>query len=397
MKIAYIAHKVSKRFGPPSCVAALVERFCDEHEVSVFSAVVRDIDRKKVKLYKLPAIGGSRILGYVSLFISSNITLTVGSLLWKNDFDIIHSTGSDGAIFANITTSHFCEREDRRVLGSRVTREPFGTISQKLRAIDYYLYRRLVVFIEKLIFGRNSSKLRIVVSERMKRDFIRHYGSAAEDILVIPNGVDCQRFTPHNKVLYRDSIRKKHGISSEDVMLLFVGGDWERKGLPYLIEAVSLISRQDVKLLVVGRGDASFYEGRARNKGINERMVFVGHSASIWEYYGAADILILPTLYEPFGLVITEAMASGLPVITSRAAGAADLITDGIDGFLMDDPTDATDLAAKINLLLSDAKLRSDIGKKARLTAERASWDEIAKRTLEVYNTLINSKKMGRI
>jgi len=80
-------------------------------------------------------------------------------------------------------------------------------------------------------------------------------------------------------------------------------------------------------------------------------------------------------------------------VITSRIAGATDLIDDGVSGLLLDDPTDVNELAAKIDLLLSDAELRSDMGKKARLAAERASWDEMAKRTLEVYNSVLKRKR----
>jgi len=396
LKIAYITPEVHKRWGVPHCTAVLVERFCGEHEVSAFCNEIEDIYKQKITFHRVLATGGSRFARHVTFLVLNTIIFVILSLLKKNDFDIIHTTGSD-SIFANVVTSHFCVKEGLRFDETGRGNLPKGGILRKLRDLDNYLHDYFCCFGEKLVFGRKNSRLRIVVSERMKRDFVRHYGSAAEDIIVIPNGVDCQRFTPHNKVLYRDSIRKEHSISSEDLMLLFVGHFWERKGLPQLIEAVSLIPRQDVKLVILGRGDASLYKDIARNKAVDERVVFVEQSSTIWEYYGAADIFVLPTLYEPFGLVITEAMASGLPVITSRIAGAADLIDDGVSGLLLDDPTDDNELAAKIDLLLSDAELRSDMGKKARLAAERASWDEIAKRTLEVYNTVVNSKKKGRI
>ena len=110
-----------------------------------------------------------------------------------------------------------------------------ASASEKLKALDRRIYREFRAFLERVTFGRNSSKVRIVVSQRMKEQFVRHYGDAAKDILVIPNSADLKIFTPANQPLYRARIRQKHGISHGDLVLLFAGGDWERKGVPYII------------------------------------------------------------------------------------------------------------------------------------------------------------------
>ena len=229
----------------------------------------------------------------------------------------------------------------------------------------------------------------IVVSQSMKEEFVRHYGDAAESIIVIPNGVDLKMFNPANRSLYRDRLRQKHGISRSDLVLMFAGGDWERKGVPYIIEALSLLTRPDVKLLIIGSGDEKFYGQLAELKQVRGRIVFVSHSSVLREYYAASDVFVFPTIYEPFGLAIVEAMASGLPVITSRVAGAADLIIDGVNGILLRAPSDINGLAAKIELLLSNAELRKTIGERARETAEELSWDQVAEKTLEVYNSVL--------
>jgi len=130
---------------------------------------------------------------------------------------------------------------------------------------------------------------------------------------------------------------------------------------------------------------------------VRDRIIFVPHSSNLWEYYAASDIFVLPTIYEPFGLVIVEAMASGLPVITSRVAGAADLITDGVNGLLLRAPSDVHGLAAKIELLLSNAGLRKAMGERARETAEKSSWDQVAQKTLKVYNTVLNRPDLERL
>jgi UDP-glucose:(heptosyl)LPS alpha-1,3-glucosyltransferase len=176
-------------------------------------------------------------------------------------------------------------------------------------------------------------------------------------------------------------------------VLIFAGGDWERKGVPYIIEALSLLPRPDVKLFISGSGDEKFYGQLAELKQVRERIIFVSGSSNLWEYYAASDIFVFPTIYEPFGLVIVEAMASGLPVITSRSAGIADFMADGVDGLLLSDPGDINDLAAKIELLLSSAELRKTMGERARKTAEKLSWERVAEKTLEVYNSVLKRKR----
>jgi glycosyltransferase involved in cell wall biosynthesis len=177
---------------------------------------------------------------------------------------------------------------------------------------------------------------------------------------------------------------------------MVAGGDWERKGLPYVIGALSRLPRPDVKLLVIGSGDEKLYSQLAELKQVRERIVFVSHSSVLWEYYAASDVFVFPTIYEPFGLVIVEAMASGLPVITSRVARAADVIIDGVNGLLLREPSDVNDLAAKIELLLSNAELRKTIGEHAREPVEDLSWDWVAQKTIDVYNRVLSRPNLER-
>ena len=391
MEIAFIANDVNHQGGPAKITAALVERLCEDHQVSVFSHTIEGIDLSKIKHYKVPAVTRPGFLAYISFLVSSTIILAVLSLFRKRDFDIIH--GYACAFSTDVITFHFCEKEGLRLEKANIIEVPHKSVSQKLKALDHRIYRRLAAFVEGLTFGHNSPKARIVVSQSMKREFIHHYGDAAESIIVIPNGVDLKMFNPANRPLYRDRIRQRHGISRSDLVLMFAGGDWERKGVLYVLEALSLLPRPDVKLLVVGSGDDQFYGQLAELKRVRERIIFVHHPSNLWEYYAASDAFVFPTIYEPFGLVIIEAMASGLPVITSRVAGAADLIIDGVNGLLLRAPSDVNDLTAKIELLLSNAALRKTMGERARETAEELSWDRVAQKTLEVYNSVLNRER----
>ncbi len=396
MKIAFIAPDVHYHAGPARVTAALIERFCEDHQVSVFSHTIEGIDLSKIKHYKVPAITRPKFLAYITFLVSSTIILTVLSLLRKRDFDIIHSSGCCCAFSTDVITSHFCEREGLRLEKPNIIEMPHKTVLQKLKALDHRIYRRLAAFVEGLVFGHNSPKARIVVSQSMKREFVCHYGDAAESIIVIPNGVDLKMFNPANRPLYRDRIRQRHGISRSDLVLMFAGGDWERKGVSYTIEALSLLPRPDVKLLIVGSGDEKLYGQLAELKQVRERIIFVPHTSVLWEYYAASDIFVFPTIYEPFGLVIVEAMASALPVITSGVAGAADVIIDGVNGLLLREPSDVNDLAAKIELLLLNAELRKTMGEHAREAVEDLSWDWVAQKTIDVYNRVLSRPNLER-
>ena len=393
MRIAFIAPYVSNRAGPARVVASLIDRLCQDHQITILAHSVEGIWLDKIRFHKVPTIASPKLLGYAIWLISSTITIAFLSLVTRRRFDIIHSHTYVGASFANVITSHFCEIECHRLENNGTIRIRHAGILQSFRAFDDKLYRRSMVFAEKAVFGRKAARVRIVVSQRMKEDFINHYGDAARDVAVIPNGVDLEVFTPVNRQAYRHSVRQEHGISDNDVLLLFVGGDWERKGLCFAIEALSLLPGSDVRLLVVGRGDKSFYSQLAESKRVENRITFVSGKANIREYYAASDIFLFPTLYEPFGLVILEAMASGLPVITSRIAGAAELMNDGHDCLLLDDPTDAPSIAEKISLLISSADVRDGMGRLARTTAEGFGWDKIAERTLQVYDRILERKE----
>lgn len=168
-------------------------------------------------------------------------------------------------------------------------------------------------------------------------------------------------------------------------MALFVG-EYRRKGLATVIRAIGKLPDAPVHLLAVGKGDLEQYQSLAAQAGITNRVTFAPPARDIEQVFGAADLFVFPTYYEPFGMVITEAMASGLPVITSRNAGAAEMITEGVSGLLLDKPGDADELSQKITMLLSDEALRRDMGMCARPAAAAYGWSHVAADTLRLYH-----------
>ena len=227
---------------------------------------------------------------------------------------------------------------------------------------------------------------------------VREFSVPSERIVIIPNGVDTERFDPTNRLLYRQDVRFQLGLDNEDVVAIFVGNSWERKGLRTALKAVLAISNPHLKLLVVGTGDPSDYAVPQEPEDHHPRVIFVNRlEPQIERYYAAADLLIFPTLYEPFGLVVLEAMASGLPVIVSATAGVSDHITEGETGLLVNDPADPDELKGKLELLMSNGFLREKLAFEGRHLAEKFTWNHIAALTGEAYQLALSGELMTEV
>ena len=354
-------------------MAALATALAPDHEVTIFSHSFEDLEATNVCHRTVWAFGGGFALS-VTFSLASSLLFLVLRLKKAGRFDIVHTHG-DYTAFADVITSHFCEAEGVE----RLRRQGTGvTLGERLQ-------RRGTALLERGVVGLSRGKPLIVLSERMKREFLSHYGHLQERLFVIPSGVDTVRYSPANVPLYRDEIRRRHGVPEANALLLFVGGYWERKGVAQAIKALARLRSSDVALMVVGRGNIPHYRELARREGVEKRVVFTEPTEQTWKYYAASDVFLLPTLYEPFGLVILEAMAAGLPVLVSGEAGAAELVRDGTDALLLEDAGDVDEIAAKLELLLTDAGLRRRLGEQARRTALCHTWCKVAQRTVEIY------------
>lgn len=223
--------------------------------------------------------------------------------------------------------------------------------------------------IEKRLFSDERLKKVVANSEAVRRDIIRHYGLPEKKICVIYNGIDPAGYNPVNEH-EKARLRGELGLEKDAFICLFVGSGFERKGLKYLIRAVaSLRDKKGLRLVVVGKGKASGYIDEAKALGIGGNVIFKGPVKGALKYYQAADVFALPSIYEPFSNACLEAMATGLPVVTTRVNGASEVIKDGVSGGVVEDPTDADEIARKLALFF-DKKKRAEAGWLARKAAE---------------------------
>ena len=223
---------------------------------------------------------------------------------------------------------------------------------------------------------------RIVVnSEYMRTNVVTWYGINRDKIVVIPNGVDLRRFNECNDKLVLDG----------DPSILYLGHLRRRKGVDVLLQAIAKLRSElpNVKLHLVGDGYISDFQLLAKKKGIKKHVVFHGWAADsmVPRYYKSADFCVFPSRYEPFGIVILEAMASGIPVIASNTGGIRETISNGKNGILFK-PCDADALSKAILALYQDLDLRKKISDTALKTVVKYSWENIAERYVSLYRYL---------
>jgi len=242
--------------------------------------------------------------------------------------------------------------------------------------------------------------LAATLAEKAQLQFL--YQADESKIRIVPPGVDITRFYP----IPREEACEAIGIPPEDRMLLFVGRIEPLKGLDTLMRAIAILRECGVQchvphyLAVVG-GDPSAsgeklsdemarLQTLRRELHLEDLVLFLGKRAqdTLPYYYSAADVLVMPSHYESFGMVALEAMACGTPVVASQVGGLAFLVQDGLTGYVVPDG-DPQALSDRLRLLLMDGELRQRMGLQAAAYARQYAWENIVERLLGVYSELL--------
>jgi UDP-glucose:(heptosyl)LPS alpha-1,3-glucosyltransferase len=208
---------------------------------------------------------------------------------------------------------------------------------------------------------------------------------------MIHHGTDTVRFTPERPA-ERTSWRKLWNIDEEQTAFLFVGD--MRKGARQCISAMRDFPSD--KLVLVSRSPVGLWKEIAYAEGVADRVVFAGPSERVETIYPAADVFLLPTPYDPFALVATEAMSCGLPVVISREAGASELVEHGRNGLILADVNDIRELAGHMGMLRSDRNVARRLGRAARKRQENMTWDAVAEQTMRVYEEQLALERRSR-
>jgi UDP-glucose:(heptosyl)LPS alpha-1,3-glucosyltransferase len=365
LRIAYVVHDYHRHGGHSRYVAELAERFCRFHDIHVFANTFTSA-ADGITRHNVPAMRLNALTTIASFILPATV-------LVRGRFDIIHAQGLCG-LRQNVITAHICQpawaaAADRYAGRQSWRKRAFGTVVGRL---------------ERLAFRPTSASRFIAVSNLVRGDLHNHYG-LTDRVRVVHHGTDTEAFHPRNRAKWRAVVRAELGLSETECIALYVG-DLQKAGEP----AVRAVARvPGVTLVIVSRSEFGPYERLAAEVSAANRVRFVPATTSVERYYAAADMFLFPTFYDAFGLVVAEAMASGLPVITSPAAGASELIEHGVSGWLTPDPWNVDQIAIALRDLADDAGLRERLGRAARMVIEEQTWDRVAAETMAVYREVV--------
>ncbi len=386
MKIALVHKQFTLRGGTERYLVGLACYLAErEHDVHVFCDKVDPIlsGIRGITFHRLwiPRLGG--LLKVLGFWISSLLTVK------RADFDVVHGFGR--------TTGHHMLRA-----GGGCHRAYFqGVLARAKTAwerfrLQFSLRQRLMLWIERQQLAEPTLKRFMVVSSRNRRELEANYPIRDGLLQVVHNGVDTQRFHPKNRALFFVEAREEFHLVPEDTVILFVGSDWDRKGLDSAIRVLAeLKERNDLKLLVVGH-DRRFerFMQLAAELGVLEQVHLTGSLDRIERVYATVDLLLLPTRYDPFANVTLEALASEIPVVTTATNGAAEVLGDCEAVRIVDDPEDVEGMVNAVRALL-DHPEQERLREAAREAALQNRDEDNYREVESIYREIAARRRRG--
>ncbi|WP_375770740.1 glycosyltransferase family 4 protein [Archangium gephyra] len=292
----------------------------------------------------------------------------------RGEADILHANGYVLDEPHHLNTSHFVHAAWLRssVRASEIT--------GRLRSTYQWLYTAANARWEQRAY--RQARLVAAVSEAVREDLLAT-GLSPEHVVTVPNGVDLEEFHPGREP------RAAWGLPEDKPLALFVGGiRTGRKNLDTVLAALREVP--GLHLAVVGDVRGSPFPALAERLGVANRVSFLGFRDDVARLLRASDLFVFPSRYETFALVVLEALASGVPVVTARSVGAASLVTPKC-GIVLPDAEDAAALARAMRSLVENASLRERMGLEAREVAREHGWAEMAAAYFRLYERLAAS------
>lgn len=231
----------------------------------------------------------------------------------------------------------------------------------------------------------------IAPSRMVGEHFERYHKIPPERISVVYNGLDLGDLPRDSRIL-REAFRREHGLEASHVAILFAARNYRLKGVAPLLEAFARLARifPEGRLVVCGSNRDRRYRRRAKSLGVERKAHFLGSVDDIRPCFAGADLFAFPTFYDPCSLVVPEAMAAGLPVVTTRQNGAGELLTEGDDGFVIDSPWHIDQMTERLARLVGDRGLREAMGRRAAARAKGLTVDIQAERLAAILESHVD-------
>jgi UDP-glucose:(heptosyl)LPS alpha-1,3-glucosyltransferase len=390
MRLAIVTPSVSRRAGTEKCVSWLIEDLSRHCDLTLFTGEVIDTDVSRCRVHRLPTLRRPRLLAYLTFLAANTLALALHRVRRRPNFDVVLATGGD-CVFADVMWAHFCCAAWLALLRRGEVTLPTATLRQRLGALHYRAFLWTASKVEQLMYRKRRTRAIMAVSRGTRADLVHHYRVDPARVTVVPNAADDRvRLNPNERLRRRGEVRARHQVPDTARVLLFVAaGDWKRKGLLLVVQALAILADPSVHLMVVGKDDVAYYQTEARRLGIDARVHFAGFTPEVENYYAAADVFVYPSRYEAFSLVTLEAVAAGLPLLVTRINGVEELLRQGENGFLV--RPDPEDIAAGLRFILADASRLEDMSAAARASSLRFTRSSVLEQTLRLGSSLTGS------
>jgi glycosyltransferase involved in cell wall biosynthesis len=407
LRLAVVSPFVDRRHGTERSLAELLERLARDYgcEIHLYSQRVADLtlgatrfasvdglDSKKrgsIMWHKVPSVPGPHLVQFLFWLL-----MNLCGRLWDRwarglRVDLVLSPGIN-CFGADAVMVHALFHRLRDLAQEQANSREMSGLFRRLHRRLYY---SLLTPMEGRIYG--SRKVSLAATSRRTAALLSQY-FRRDDVRVILHGVNAAEFSLVNRFALRSEARARYKLEEKDFVALLIGNDWRNKGLSTVLNAMAAASDFPFHLLIAGQDATSpFHQAAATALGVSDRCRWETASVNALQLYAAADAYVSPTREDSFGLPLLEAMACGLPVITSVFAGASQIITDGVDGFVLKDPNDAATLASHLKNLQEHSDLRLRMGENARRTSEAYTWERNAAAVWQFLNEVVSKKGLS--
>jgi len=397
LRIAVVSPFVDLRHGTERALAELLDRLAHQYrcEIHLYSERVEDLalsdpstphpaDQGAILWHRIPALPGPHLVRFIAWMILNSVQRASHRLFRGLSFDLVLSPGIN-TWNADVIIVHALFHRLRELARSDGSSNGVQGNTSFLRSLHRRAYYGLLTALERWMYSNHKVSL-LAVSQRTA-DLLRRY-FRRDDVSIVPNGVDLAKFSVPARLARRSQARQRRKLGPDELVLLFIGNDWRVKGLPAILSAMAGLPDLPLRLVVAGQDDVTPFHDMAERLGVLARCVWEQPRQDAIDLYAAADIYVSPSREDSFALPVAEAMACGLPAITSVCAGISSRIHNGVDGFVLRDPNDVKTLAQLLERLHRDTDFGHCIGEAAARTAQDWTWDHSAAILWEVLKQI---------
>jgi len=376
LKITLVFPACSRRGGVERVVWEAARFLAPRHQVTVVSEVAEELP-PDVAHVAVPSGRSPRLLGPL------NFRRAAAAAVRSVPSDVVVSYGTE------------CPPADVYVIGSvhRAWLRVAGPIEVRGHQIPgrvrLVMPRHMIgLSLERSYYASAKGRMLVPCAQQVATDLAELYGLGDTPCTVVHNGFSPEEFSPERRSALRGPARDELGYGDGETVLVMVANEWQRKGLKVVLDAMEELADPDVRLLLVGRHSPDSLV-TPRSSWLRSRVRYLGPSDDVGRVHAASDVFVMPTQYEAFCLAVIEALASGLPVITTNVPGAADAVQPGINGLLLDDPLGASALSA-LMAEATDPVRRGTWSQAAPGTVAHLTWEALMgqfEQVLETRNT----------